>query len=250
MNLTYIGIDAKRQLRDISTWMFVIALPVGMYLLFGLQDYGSLEIGYGNWTAYIMVSMAAYAASMATCNIAGQAAAEAVQGWGRQISLTKQPRYGFVVNKLVLAVVMAALGSAIVFVCGALTGAELTGAWRWALAFGAAVVGSALFALLGLGVGLWFKSEAAVGAASGALVFFAFFGNVFMPLSGVMLDIAKFTPMYGYVALVRWPQLEGLVMDGEVATYDSLWAVIANVAVWLLVFGGIALLGLRRARTR
>ena len=37
----------------------------------------------------------------------------------------------------------------------------------------------------------------------------AFLGNIFFPLSGVMLTIAKFTPLYGYVALARYPLTEG-----------------------------------------
>ena len=250
MNTTYIRLDGTRQLRDISTWMFIVALPVGMYLLFGTQSYGSTTFGNGNVKAYVMVSMAAYAASTAACSIAGEAATEAMLGWGRQVSLTRARPSGFVVNKLVLSVLLAGFGAAVTFAAGALTGAKIDGWDRWAAAFGVAVLGSAMFALFGLAVALWFRSDSAVRAASASLVFFAFFGNVFTPLSGTMLQVASYTPMYGYVSLVRWPQLEGQVMDGDLVRTDSIWAILANVGAWLLVFGLLAAAGLRRARTR
>ena len=76
------------------------------------------------------------------------------------------------------------------------------------------LVGSAVFAVYGLLVGTAFRSEAAVGAASGTMVIFAFLGNLFIPLSGVLLTIAKFTPLYGYAALARYPLTEGYLPDG------------------------------------
>ncbi|MCG3017453.1 hypothetical protein KZ288_27340, partial [Escherichia coli] len=77
----------------------------------------------------------------------------------------------------------------------------------WAASYLITIGGSLIFACYGIGVGMVFKSESALGLAGGLMVFFAFFGNVFMPLEGMMLDIARFTPMYGYVALIRYLQL-------------------------------------------
>ncbi|WP_317259691.1 hypothetical protein [Kocuria atrinae] len=70
------------------------------------------------------------------------------------------------------------------------------------------MAGSVVFALYGLAAGLLFRSEGAVGAASGLLVVFAFLGNVFMPLSGALLEFARFTPLYGIVGLARYPITE------------------------------------------
>lgn len=250
MNPTYVLLDARRQARVVATWMFVVALPVGMYLLFGTQSSGDTMFGDGNVKAYIMASMATYAASMAACSIAGGAATEAILGWGRQVALTRARPSTFVVDKLVLATLFAMIGAAATFAAGLATGAELDDSWRWFAAFAMAVAGSALFALFGLSAALWFRSETAVSAASASLVFFAFFGNVFTPLSGTMLAIAKWTPMYGYNTLVHWPQLHGQVTDGDVTKTDSLWLAVANLIAWFLVFGVLAVTGLRRARAR
>ena len=37
----------------------------------------------------------------------------------------------------------------------------------------------------------------------------SFLGNVFTPMYGLILDIGRFTPLYGYAALARYPITEG-----------------------------------------
>ena len=46
----------------------------------------------------------------------------------------------------------------------------------------------------------------------------AFLGNVFTPMSGLLLDIGRLTPLYGYAALARFPLTEGYLPDGSAAT--------------------------------
>ena len=128
------------------------------------------------------------------------------------------------------------------------TGAQADEPWIWAASYLIVVLGSGVFALYGMGIGLSFKSETAIGVASGGMVFFAFFGNVFMPLSGTMLDIARFTPMYGYVGLVRYPLTEGSGAGTD--TVDSIGMLLANLVAWALIFAGLALWAVRRSRAR
>ena len=47
------------------------------------------------------------------------------------------------------------------------------------------------------------------------IVIMAFLGNVFTPMSGLLLDIGRFTPLYGYAALARFPLTEGHLPDGR-----------------------------------
>jgi ABC-2 type transport system permease protein len=79
------------------------------------------------------------------------------------------------------------------------------------------------------------------------MVIFAFLGNLFIPLSGALLTFAKFTPLYGYAALARYPLTEGYLPDGS---RDPLWLPIVNVLAWLAVFGVSAVLLVRRGRER
>ena len=83
--------------------------------------------------------------------------------------------------------------------------------------------------------------------AGGSLVLLGFAGNLFIPLSGVMLDLARFTPLYGVNALARYP-LTGGVVNGDVA--DPLWLPVVNVVAWTLILGGVAAVLVRRRRGR
>ena len=231
MNLTYVRIELARCFRDVSNLMFTFALPVAMYLLFGKAEYSGLQVGRGTVGFYVMASMGAYGAVIAATAISAQAATESMLGWGRPLALTRQRPLGFVANK-------------------ALTGAKADVWWVWVTTWGIAILGAVLFGIFGLAMALLLRSESASSIASGAMVFLAFFGNVFIPLEGVMLDIAKFTPMYGYVGRVRYPQLEGEIIRVNPPQTDSVWVLSGNYLAWLLVFTGLAVLGQRRSRKR
>ena len=62
-----------------------------------------------------------------------------------------------------------------------------------------------------------------------------------------MLDFARFTPMYGYVGLVRWPELEGTLASG--AGSDELWVLVADFVAWRWS-SGPRRVGVRRGRRR
>jgi ABC-2 type transport system permease protein len=250
MNPTYVRIELFRQSRDVGNLMFTVLMPVVMYLLFGNMFGGGGEpAGNGNVKFYVMASMAAYGAALATTSIAGTASTEAMLGWGRQIALTPMKPSGFVASKLSVALIVATGCAGLVFAVGAGTGARADAPWIWTASFLIAVLGSGIFALYGMGIGLAFKSETALGVASGGMVFFAFFGNVFMPLSGTMLEIARFTPMYGYAGLVRYPLTEG-VGAGAGAAADTWGVLVANLVAWTLLFALFALWAVRRSRAR
>lgn len=247
----YARIELRRTLRDLVTMFFVVGLPGFMYLLFGASaGYSKENAGNGNVALYVMISMAAYGAVTATVGIGGTAAVERMQGWGRQLGLTPLRDSTYVATKAVVALVVASLPILVVYVLGVLTGAEGTvGAWLGSAAI--LVAGAVLFALYGLVFGLAFRSEAAVSAASGSLVVLGFLGNIFFPLSGVLLDIARFTPLYGYVSLARYPLTEGHVIDAQGGlVHEALWVSVANVAVWTVILAVLATWLVRRSRGR
>ncbi len=250
MNATYVRIELFRQSRDIGNIMFMVFMPVVMYVLFGnMFGGGGADAGNGNVKFYIMASMAAYGAAVATTSIAGTAATESMLGWGRQIALTPMKPAGFVASKVSVAMIVAAVSAAAVYIIGIATGAQADAPWVWWSSYLIIVLGAGIFALYGMGVGLSFKSETAIGVASSGMVFFAFFGNVFLPLSGTLLEIARFTPMYGYAGLARYPLMEGAMANGRDST-DSLWMLVANLVAWTLIFAGLALWAVRRTRAR
>ncbi|MCE7481352.1 ABC transporter permease [Microbacterium sp. AGC85] len=245
---TMLRVEAMRQIRNPYTLAFTLGMPVAMYLLFGATAaYASESAGNGNVAFYVMVSMAAYGTAVAMSSLTSLAATEAKQGWGRQLAMTPLGTAGYAMTKLLTAVAFAALAVLAVFVAGLLTGAEATDAWRWWAAIGIILAVGLVYGLYGLGVGLFFNSDTAAALASISMTFFAFFGNVFLPLDGVMLDIARFTPLYGYVALSRWPLTDGTLTTGQ---SDPLWVLLLNIVVWLAVFAVLVAAGVKRSRSR
>ena len=249
MNATYLRIDLVRQLRDGMYISFVIALPVLMYILFGTAfGAGGDVLGRGDTRFYVMSAMAAYGASIGATAIAASAAMELLQGWGRQLALTPLRPGGFVATKVVVALCISAVGALAVTVVGFATGAHASPPWVWAATFLVTWLGSSLFALYGLVVAQLFHSESAIGVASASLVVWAFFGNLFVPLSGTVQQIARWTPMYGYAGLARWPQMQGRSATG--GHVDPLWALLLNFVAWALVFAAVATWATRRGRAR
>jgi len=247
MNATFTLLEMRRITRDWTGMFFTAVLPAFFYLIFGSTvDAKGETIGNGNVAMYVMISMAAYGAVTATTSIGGQAALERQQGWGRQLGLTPLADSSYIAMKSVIAMTVAAVPILLTYTLGVFTGARGS-ASAWVLSALVCLVGSAVFAVYGLLIGTAFTSEAAVGAASGTMVIFAFLGNLFIPLSGIMLTIAKFTPLYGYAALARFPLTEGYLADGS---QDPLWVPLVNVLAWLAVFGGAAVYFVRRGRER
>ncbi len=243
--ITYAGLDLKRQLRDKMGMFFIVALPAFLFFVFGMGD--DEAYGSANVAMYVMVSMAAYGAVTATTTVAGSAATEQTMGWGRQIALTPLPSLAFVVIKTGVAMSVAAVPIALIYAIGAATGSS-GNAFDWLASAGIVWLGSALFAVYGLAICLIFKGENASGVASGLIVIMSFLGNVFTPMDGIMLEFGRFTPLYGYAGLARYPISEGyLPID---AGHDSVWLLLANVCTWTVIFAALAVWGLRRRRER
>lgn len=240
----YAVLDLKRQLRDTMGMFFTIGLPAFMYLVFGQgsQD----NAGNGNVAMWVMISMAAYGAVTATASVAGSATTEQNMGWGRQLALTPLPPLRFVAAKAAVAMTVAGLAVALIFALGGLTGArgDLS-AWLGAAAI--IWLGSAVFAIYGLAICLIFRGPSSAGIASGLIVIMAFLGNLFTPMSGLILEIGRFTPLYGYAGLARYPLAQGYLPDGG---RDSVWLLGANVLAWTVLFTLLAVWGMRRGRER
>ena len=256
LSLTYIRIELMRILRHPETLAFNIGLPVAMYLVFGstFAQGADNAAGAANVHFYVMASMALYGAVTATVNVSGGAAMEIMQGWGRQIGLTPLNSSAYVAMKTIVALIVSFIAVSAVFIAGILTGAATDHARVWVSTFLLCWLGSTVFALYGLAIAQLVRSESAVGIASGALVLLSFFGNLFVPLSGTMLSIARFTPLYGLAGLSRWPQLQGanVATNGpnDFGPTDSMWMLILNVVAWAAIFAVMAALGTRRSRQR
>ena len=247
---TYYRYEVLRELREPVGLLFTLGLPAFMYLVFGgTQSYAQQDVGHGNVAAHVMISMAVYGAMTATTTIGAAAALEKRFGWGRQLGLTPLPDSGFVLVKVALAVTMALVAVAVVYALGAATGAHAE-VRVWVLSALGCVAGALLFALYGLTFGLGMRSRSAVGVASGTLVLLAFLGGLFTPLSGTLLQISRFTPLYGVASLARAPLTDGAVMTADGLVTAPLWWAVANLAAWSTVLGLLSVVLVRRGRAR
>ncbi|MBM7368283.1 ABC transporter permease [Gordonia hydrophobica] len=232
VSTVYLRNDIRRVLRNRRAMIFTIAMPALLYLVFGATQNSSDQVGDGNVAFYVLVGMALYGAVLAAASNAAAVSIEQQAGWTRTLMMTPLRPSGYVATKVALALTMSALPVVLLAVVGLLSGARAT-AGIWIACLLLAWLGSALFAALGLALGSVLKSDGAMQVLGGAMALLAFAGNVFVPLNGVMLRIAEFTPMFGVVSLARYP------LDGGVTVYGtqiSLWVIIANTAFWAIAF--------------
>lgn len=251
MNGTMYMIELKRVLRDPASLFFIVALPAFMFIIFGsTMEWADLKVGNGNIAMSTMIAMSAYGAATATSSISGMAAVEKTQGWGRQLALTPMKQSTYVMVKTALSMTIAAMPIGLIYLLGFILKSEATG-MTWLLSAIILLVGSMMFALYGLIFGLFFKSDTGASVSSGILVILAFLGNLFVPLSGVMLTIGKLTPLYGYAALARYPLYEGTGYDMNGNQVDEpLWQALLNFGVWTAIFAILCVYLVRKGTKR
>ncbi|MCP6769354.1 hypothetical protein NL529_31350, partial [Klebsiella pneumoniae] len=83
--------------------------------------FGEDPVGNGTIATYNMTAMTVYGATMATSAIAGSAALERQQGWGRQLGLTGLTSTGYMLGKVLVALGIALMPIVVVFTVGSLT---------------------------------------------------------------------------------------------------------------------------------
>ncbi|MDG4805559.1 ABC transporter permease [Micromonospora sp. WMMD1120] len=228
-SLGVLRIELRRVLRNRRTLAFTLIMPGVFFLIFGLPQ-GGQRLGNGRpVTAYIMISLAVYAAMVATTSVGGAVATERALGWSRQLRLTPLRPTAYVATKLATAMALGLLAVAVEFLVGAAAGVRVP-AYVWLLSGLAAWVGSLVFAAFGLFVGYLVPAENVMQIIGPMLAVLAMFGGLFVPvevLPDVLQRVATFTPVYGVGVLARAP----LTGDGVSA------AGVANVLFWALVFG-------------
>ncbi|MDG3011870.1 ABC transporter permease [Rhodococcus sp. D2-41] len=241
----FLGLELRRLLRNRRTVVFTLAMPPIFYLIFGLS--GNYKTQYpdgwhGNVSAFVMISMAVYGAMIATTSGGAMVAVERAQGWSRQLRLTPLRPVAYVGIKVLVAMSLGLASVAIVFMLGALSGAEADPR-VWMVAPLVAWSGSAVFAAFGLFVGYLLPSENVMQFLGPGLAVLAFAGGLFVPLDGgVFGTIAKFVPTYGLARLAH------AALTGDSAGGIAL--AVVNIVVWAAVFVVGAAVAFRRDTQR
>lgn len=231
LNLTFVRYELRRRFNR-QTLIFMLLLPAVLYLaLFRTAPTGA-TLPHGNFAAWMMIGMAVYGAATAATSSAATVSVERSVGWMRTIRLSPLSSSSYILTKVGCSVAMAALPVVIVGGLGAVTGASAE-PQVWVIGLLVAWLGAAVFAALGITLGLALKPEIVLHVPGLTMTALAFIGNLFIPLSGTMLEISRFTPMYGVATLARYPLTDGFAFTGE---HSSLLGAVLNLVLWLAGF--------------
>ncbi|HYJ75642.1 MAG TPA: ABC transporter permease [Kineosporiaceae bacterium] len=234
-NLTFLGLEIRRLLRNRRTVIFTLILPAAFFFMFGSGQTDPAA------RAYVLVSLGVYGAMIATTSGGAMVSIERAQGWSRQLRLTPLRPVAYIAIKVITAMVLGLASVVVDFAIGAAVGVHLT-ATQWIVCGLVAWLGALVFAAFGLFAGYLLPSENVMQILGPVLALLAFAGGLFVPLQFLdptVQSLAKMTPAYGVGELARIP-----------LTHDALgWAPVLNIVVWLGLFVvGAALLFRRDTR--
>ena len=227
-NLTVLGIELRRMLRNRRTIIFTLVLPAALLLSFSGQKGADKVSGSGNIAAYILISMGLYGAALTAAAGGSMVALERSLGWSRQLRLTPLKPVAYILIKALVALVMGGLAITAVYVVGLLQGKAHMPTDVWITAAIVTLFCTLTFAALGVFVGYVVPGENAMQILGPGLALLSFLGGVFIPLDQYVAwvrDIAYWTPMYGVAEVARAP-----------LTHDLPWYAIVNAIGWFAIF--------------
>jgi ABC-2 type transport system permease protein len=240
----YIKIEALRMLRNKRYVIFVVAFPVGFYMLYS-SLWGTEANSAGvRGSVILMVSMAAYgalAASMMSTSVPW--AQERQSGWLRQLQITPLRGWSIVITKLITSLLLVLPSLMLVCLAGVLTQGVSLRAWQWAALIPVMWIGTLPFAALGLIIGSLLSVDTAQPVAMIGMFGLSLLGGLLIPgevMSATMRSIAQVTPSFSY-ADMGWHLVAG--------TAPPLRDV-ATILVWAAVLGTAAVFAYRRATVR
>ena len=242
MNATYLRTEVRRTLRTPRYPVFVIGVPVGLFLLFA-SLYGQDPQDGISGKAWLMVSMSVFGAMGAAVSIGGRIAGERQVGWTRQLRLTPLSGRAYVLTKALTALLVAIPALALVYAVGAVVEGVRLPAATWAEAAGWSLLALVPFVALGIWLGHRLTVDV-LGPLSGALFTgLGVLGGVWFPidqLSSGLQSVAKALPSYWLAQAGREP-LAGSWVG---------WHGLAVLGAWTVVFAVLAARAYRRDTAR
>jgi ABC-2 type transport system permease protein len=226
-NATLLRLELSRVVRNKRTMLFTLIFPAAMFLAFGTSAASTEDVGHGNVSAYIMVSMGLYAAALTAAVAGAMVAVERALGWSRQLRLTPLKPVAYVSTKAIVALFSGSLAVVVVNATGLVQGTPSMPWTRWLACALVTLVCTTTFAALGVFVGYLVPSENVMQILSPGLAVLGFLGGLFIPItahSGIWW-VAIFTPMYGVAEVARAP------LTGELP-----WYAVVNAVLWCALF--------------
>jgi len=227
-----------------------VALPVLLYVMFGLPSEAALDRGTPFRTA-MLVSLCSYGViSLAIFSFGDNLARERGRGWITTLRATPLPIGVHLLAKAATALIHAVVIVMSMSLLAALAGDVAMPATRW-MAFGFAMLGGVIvFSVLGFAIALLVKPRAATAISNLIFLPLAFASGFFVPLSELspgLRDVAPWLPTFHFGQLAY-----RIVMSSDdveeftgIAT-ASIGTHLAWVTGAAVVLGGLTLLAIRR----
>lgn len=243
-------IELRSSARSAEFAVGAVALPVLLYVMFGLPNTNELDGGTTIRTA-MLVSLSAYGVvSLAIFSFGENIAKERGRGWIRTVRATPLPTSIHLLGKTVAAIAHAALIVIAMSLLAATGGHVDLPVTTW-IAFGATMLGGVIaFSSLGFAIALLARPRAATVISNLIFLPLAFASGFFVPLSELsptMRDVAPWLPTFHFGQLAyRIVMPASDVEDLTGIPTGSIGAHLAWVTATTLALGGIAMLAARR----
>jgi ABC-2 type transport system permease protein len=188
--LVYTRYELLRTVRNRQNFLFSLAFPIVMYLLFAVPNRhdhnfgGTDKIHTGLFAPqYYMISLLAFGSMVAVLSGGARIAAERTIGWNRLLRLTPLSARNYLRTKVAVGYLTAIIAMALMYLAGIACGVRLPGG-TWLAMTGLVLVALIPFAALGIAMGHLLNSDAAGPAMGGGVSLLAFLGGSYFPITG------------------------------------------------------------------
>ncbi|WP_248961446.1 ABC transporter permease [Sphaerisporangium perillae] len=243
--LNYVKLEATRMLRNKRYIIFVVAFPVGFYLLYSNLWGNQVDQATGvRASVSLMVSMAAYGAlAAAIMSTAVPWSQERQSGWLRQLQITPLPSWMIIVTKMISSLLLVLPALLLVVLAAVLTQHVSLPVGEWAALIPIMWLGTIPFAALGLIIGSLVPPDTAQPLAIIGMFGLALLGGLWFPidmLPQTMRTIAHALPSYDY-ASIGWEIVAGHTPPASA---------VAGILGWAVALCALAIYAYRRATAR
>jgi ABC-2 type transport system permease protein len=232
-------LEILRVFRNKRYLIFTLALPVGMYLLFGTSK-NSIDNSGQTANLFYMISMSTLGAfSGSLMGSANRISTERKAGWTRQLRLSALPSWSYMVGKMAAALATSIPSVVLVMLLGHFVGGVDMAATKWIYLALVIWLGSAVFAALSVAVGYRFDPDTIQPVTIGIYLPMVLLGGIYFAFKpdSFMGKFATWLPTF------RVTQISGHVVGGTSVPLSALWVLLG----WLALFVGLAILSIRTA---
>ncbi|MEO6700467.1 MAG: ABC transporter permease [Jatrophihabitantaceae bacterium] len=224
MNTTYLKYEVLRTLRNRQSYIFSLAFPVILFLVFGVSNRNAEGFPSSiTPITYYMVGMLGFGAMGAVVSGGARIASDRSTGWNRQLRLSPLRPRTYLAAKVVVGYLAALHTVAAMYLAGISFGARAS-LVEWVQMTAFILIGLIPFAALGIWIGHIASVDAMGPIMGGLMSLFALVGGSWYPVSGTLGKIGSYIPSY-------W-----IVQAGHIAVGGSGW----SAKGWLVILGWTA----------